>query len=228
MSYFDINQLLGLNVFSGSLSQKDQTTFDALLAAKVESQKWCLGIDTELEYHVDINGILQRMPTNLDSIVNTDTQVDSSEQSINPLPMQGDATWLQIAFKEVGVEEVPGKGSSNSNPRIGEYLKTVGHPSADNIAWCSAFTNWCMLQVRVKPSGSAMARSWLKWGVSIPFKRGAIVVLKTSPPPYGHVGFALEESANSITVLGGNQSNRVMIKKYKKSLLLDYRWPNDR
>jgi uncharacterized protein (TIGR02594 family) len=230
MSFFDINKLTSNDTFSNTLANKKAETFEEMLSAKVESQLWCLGLGGTLSYYTDINGVLERIPNvdvsnlgvgNDGNNVNTDTSNGVVYNSVT-----GDPTWLAVAFKELGVQEVPGKGTAFSNPRIGEYLKVVGKISADNIPWCSAFTNWCMTQVRIKPSGSAMARSWLKWGVPTSFKRGAIVVLQTSPPPHGHVGFALEETSSHIKVLGGNQSDKVMIKDYKKSLLIEYRWPS--
>jgi uncharacterized protein (TIGR02594 family) len=76
-------------------------------------------------------------------------------------------------------------------------------------------------------TNSALARSWLKWGRSLPgFKRGAIVVfLRGSNPNQGHVAFALNDLDDQIEVVGGNQSDAVTRTLYPKSKILGYRYP---
>jgi len=92
-------------------------------------------------------------------------------------------TWLPIAVREHGVAERAVK----SNPRIDEYLATVG-TSDDETSWCSAFAKWCVLQARQgnpkipdPKKITAAGRSWhlQKWGtdVSATGPLGSIVVL---------------------------------------------------
>jgi hypothetical protein len=56
---------------------------------------------------------------------------------------------------------------------------------------------------------------------------GAIVVFARPPiATQGHVGFyAGAQTAQSISVLGGNQGNAVRIAPYAKARLLGGRWP---
>lgn len=62
---FDINRIEQIlkteNLYSDTLGSKSPEAMKDSLAAKVESQKWCLGIDTELKYYTDVAGALQRV-----------------------------------------------------------------------------------------------------------------------------------------------------------------------
>ena len=135
-----------------------------------------------------------------------------------------DPMWLEIAKKELGQKEVPGSGV---NKRILEYFDfTSYHPTYED-AWCSAFVNWCMARSNIKGTGSASARSWLKWGKEEKqFRRGAVVIFsRGSNPAFGHVAFCLRDLGESIEVLGGNQDDSVSVKQYPKEKVLGYRWP---
>src|SRR5258708_7597584 len=88
---------------------------------------------------------------------------------------KSDVPWWTIAEKELGTKGVP--GAKANNPRILEYLKTVGGNPQDETAWCSAFVNWVMLKADYTASGSALARSWLRWGFPLVYpEQGAIAV----------------------------------------------------
>ena len=129
--------------------------------------------------------------------------------------------WLKIAEKELGTKEIPG---DKDNPRIIEYHKaTVLKGDHDEIPWCSAFVNWCMLKAGLSYTKSSVARSWLQWGETIREPRiGCVVVLKRGTKSWqGHVGFWVGKNQ----ILGGNQSNSVSIMKFKDSDVIDYRWP---
>lgn len=134
--------------------------------------------------------------------------------------------WYKIALKEIGVQEIKGPGF---NPRIIEYhAKTTLKATEDEIPWCSAFVNWCMSKANIKGTGSAAARSWLKWGRGIVAPVvGCICVFKRGNSDWqGHVGFYAGESDSQIIVLGGNQSDQVKYSFYKKDDLLGFRWPD--
>lgn len=137
--------------------------------------------------------------------------------------------WLTIALQEKDkeVKEIPGP---DHNPRIIQYLRTVGLPESflsDETPWNSAFVNWCFQQSGIKGTNRAMSRSWLDWGEPLEKPRlGAITVLGVSgSPTAGHVGFYIGESATQIYLLGGNQANMVNISAYSKDRVLGYRWP---
>lgn len=138
--------------------------------------------------------------------------------------------WLTIARREIGVKERAGK---DDHPRIVEYLRTVIRLDNvhDEIPWCSAFANWCMAQAKVDGTGSAAARSWLRWGASLKEpKPGCVVVCWRGSPAdhvHGHVGFFdhLDLKRRLIYLLGGNQGNQVGVAPRPLEQVLGYRWP---
>ena len=129
---------------------------------------------------------------------------------------------LKIAIQEIGVTEISG---AESNPRIDEYLASSGKSPDDEIPWCSAFVNWCIEQAGYKGTNSALARSWLNWGVHLSSPQlGCIVVIKRGIHPWqGHVGFFLNQLGGRLYLLSGNQNNRVCVQDYETSRLLGYR-----
>lgn len=133
--------------------------------------------------------------------------------------------WPAIAIAEVGIKEKPG---AEHHPRILEYLKSVDGIDVltDEISWCSAFVNWVMTQAGFVGTNSPAARSWLKWGEECAPVQWCIVVLKRGTQSWqGHVGFFLQDLGDSISVFGGNQSDRVGTNIYKKENVLGYRLP---
>ncbi len=143
----------------------------------------------------------------------------------NP-PKIGEAKWLTLAYQEVEVKEIPGP---EHNSRILEYHKAVTkNYTRDEISWCSSFINWCFLQCGLEGTRSAVARSWMSWGIGVekPY-RGCVAVFWRGQKDgwKGHVGFYVGEQGGNILVLGGNQDDMVCIMKYPKSQLLGFRKP---
>lgn len=132
---------------------------------------------------------------------------------------------LAAARHELGVHEIPGP---ESNGRIEEYLlATHGPGHSEDIAWCSAFVNFCVRQTGREGTDRRAARSWLHWGQPLKKPReGCIVVFWREDPrgAKGHVGFYVGETEHSVLILGGNQLNSVCIRKYPKARVLGYRW----
>ena len=138
------------------------------------------------------------------------------------------APWLAIAEKEIGVTEVP--GNANDNTRVVQYLETTPAVEAiDSVPWCSAFVNWCIKKAGLNGTNDARARSWLHWGVALPMeapRQGCIAVLKRGASPnQGHVGFFVMTKEAGVTLLGGNQGDRVTVASFRPDRLLGYRWP---
>jgi uncharacterized protein (TIGR02594 family) len=132
--------------------------------------------------------------------------------------------WMDIARAELGVEEVGGAGS---NPRIEEYLgtTTLGAQS-DDVPWCSAFVNFCVTRAGVPGTNSALARSWLGWGVETPaLVPGCIGVLARGEPPRGHVGFFCGLDQGRVLLLGGNQGDRVSLASFDAARVIGRRLP---
>ncbi len=153
--------------------------------------------------------------------------------------MNEERRWVDVAMKEVGVAEVPGR---EHNPRILEYhAATSLRATADEVPWCSAFLNWVFACVGIQGTGSAAAASWIFWGEALERpKFGAVVVLgraglapaaytgltpdaKGFPP--AHVGILIRDEGEWIAVLGGNQGDRVKVSKFPKSRVIGYRFP---
>lgn len=156
-----------------------------------------------------------------------DTEPSAYDAGVLPPP--SDPPWLDWAHNEIGTKEIKG---SEHNERILFYLEhtTLGKygKSRDETPWCSAFACTAMEENGIESTQSAMARSWLGWGVECEPKKGAVVILRRGNPPSGHVGFVWDiPRPGAITVLGGNQSDQVCIKDYPRSQVLGFRWPAD-
>ena len=135
--------------------------------------------------------------------------------------------WVDIARAEKGIKERPG---DDDNPRILEYLSTVNIPRNnchDEVPWCSAFVNWVFLRAGIAGTNSAVARSWLRWGLKLAEPRpGCVVILSRGTHGWqGHVGFYVGRRAGYVIVLGGNQNNEVSEKMYEADRVLGYVWP---
>jgi uncharacterized protein (TIGR02594 family) len=133
---------------------------------------------------------------------------------------------MDIAFTQHGVREIPGP---KAHPQIVEYHATTSlSSSSDEVPWCSAFANWCMLSAHIRGTGSAAARSWLDWGV--PIQLGCVVVLQSPQrgPRAGHVAFFwMARDAREIWLYGGNHDNTVGLKSYPRADVIGYRWPSE-
>ena len=132
--------------------------------------------------------------------------------------------WLATARKELGVVTFP---EGQSNPRITEYHSTTSIAGYDDkAAWCSSFLNWVFAQHGINGTGSALARSWLEWGMALDApKLGCVVVLEREDPSgwKGHVGLFLRMDGDQVVLLGGNQLDEVREHNYPLSSVLAYR-----
>lgn len=132
--------------------------------------------------------------------------------------------WYNFAKMELGILEIPGP---KHNPRILEYLATVNRDfKADEIAWCSAFVNWCLARASAAGTNKANARSWLSWGrmTRNPQLGDVVIFWRESLESWkGHVGFYSGEKNGKILLLSGNQKNKVSFQYYSKSKLLGFR-----
>lgn len=132
---------------------------------------------------------------------------------------------LEFNWKEVA--------GPKSNPKILEVYKSVdglnnNELDDSEIAWCSAWVNWCIQQSGGKGTRSAAARSWLQWGQKSKGEVGDIVVLKRGNSTWqGHVGFIVKKGLITVDILGGNQSNNVTVSTFSRLSVLDYRTSKD-
>lgn len=134
--------------------------------------------------------------------------------------------WLVVARGELGVRAF---GPGESNPRIVEYhagTNVAGYE--DKVSWCSSFVQWCLGQVGIAGTGSALARSWLDWGIPLeePVPGCVAVLWREAPDSWkGHVGFFLRRDEERVLLLGGNQLGEVREHHYPLETVLSYRWP---
>ena len=127
-------------------------------------------------------------------------------------------TPYDLAQRFVGVKELPG-GEAN-NPFIMSMLTLDSEwPENDEVPWCSAFTNYIAWLLRCPRSKSLMARSWIHVGMSIPLEDAEagfdiVVLSRGNNPRHGHVGFYAGIDRGSVSLLGGNQGNRVSVAAF--------------
>ena len=134
---------------------------------------------------------------------------------------------LVEALRTYGTIEKLGAGS---NPSILTWAKITGLDRIyrnDATAWCGLWMAYVALQagwdVPLNPLG---ARNWLTFGVpqQKPALGDVLVFWRGASSGFnGHVGLYVGEDAEAFHVLGGNQSDRVMIKRIAKNRLLGAR-----
>lgn len=135
--------------------------------------------------------------------------------------------WVLNAQNELGVTEIEGP---KANGTILEYFKAAKYKTTDDeTPWCAAFVCWCLEKAGVKSPQSAWSLSFLNWGVQLGGpKLGCVAVLRRGlDPNKGHVGFVVGYTAFTITLLGGNQGNKVCVKTYPRAVVRGYRWPKE-
>ena len=133
--------------------------------------------------------------------------------------------WMQLAIMELGVHE----WNPGNNPRILEYLASVGINGPDETSWCAAFVNWCLKKSGFNGANSGMVSDWFGWGRSIAPTYGAIVIFQPlATGASGHIGFVHALDEKNVWTLSGNSSNQVRIAAYPKAKLIHtapFRWP---
>lgn len=139
------------------------------------------------------------------------------KDALKGIPVSTVPKWFSIAVGEIGIKEFPGE---RHNPRIVEYHKSCDlKAKTDEIAWCSAFVNWCFMKSGMDfRTRSAAAISWREWGNETNEPRvGDIVVFRRVGSSWrGHVGFFVGQDEKNVLVLGGNQGNAVSFQWYPK------------
>ncbi len=139
---------------------------------------------------------------------------------------------LSIAFKELGVAEIPGPAD---NDRILKYAKDIGQDwvGSEDVPWCGIFVGWCMSRAGLSvPKKAASAKQYLKTSeygaraVENPVPGMDIAVFHRGSPTSwkGHVGIFMgfNKKGDDVYVIGGNQGNMVSIAAYPKSRVAGY------
>lgn len=126
---------------------------------------------------------------------------------------------LDLARAEIGTLEWAGAAN---NPAVVLYFKdALGKNLPDSVPWCAVFVGSMLVRAGFKSSGSAMARSYVRYGkqLTIPVP-GAIVVFPRGKPPSGHVAIVERVTDRYVEVIGGNQSDSVSRKLFRRNSIL--------
>ena len=133
--------------------------------------------------------------------------------------------WIKEAFNEIGTKEIAG---IDSNHKIEEYhdYAHIGW-AKDDVPWCGSFMAYVFTKCGYDiPYAPYRALSWLNFGREVyePLY-GSIAIKKRRGG--GHVTIVIGSFGNWVYCLGGNQSDKVCIRRYKDDDFISYRLPND-
>jgi len=148
---------------------------------------------------------------------------------------EGGLKILEEAKKDIGVKEVKGW---KSNPKIMGYLYSTSYKNAKDDsgsanAWCSAFINKKVIDSGYSGTNSASAGSWRGWGVKASPQKGAIAVksrYNKGRKVGNHVVVveSIDSDKGTMTVIGGNQGDKVSRKTVKISSFDTFRMPSEK
>lgn len=132
---------------------------------------------------------------------------------------------LLRALSKYGIREVLGDGS---NPEIIAMMKECGFPDYvnDSVSWCGGYLNWVCFKEGYTRTKTLTARDWLKIGKKIitPEQGDVVVLWRISPDSWqGHVGLWLAEGAGLVSIIAGNQNDRVDVTDFPQTRILGYR-----
>ena len=160
-----------------------------------------------------------------------EAQPDPQQVSVH----KGAREVFEKAKSYLGTVEIKGSGN---NPNILNFWANIQQDwvHSDSVPWCAAFVGNVLVECGYKSTNSGRAKSYLEWGVRAPNLKcppiGSIIVFHRGPPGsrFGHVAFlaalhngSIYDDQNNITVLGGNQSDKVCFAKYAGSRFVDAR-----
>jgi len=153
------------------------------------------------------------------------------------LKRERELTDLEFALKKMYDEVLSYEGMVESsglilNQKIAEFHMGVGLKNfSKSTPWCASGLNYCLTSIGFKGTGSAVARSFLKWGVRVdnPMKGTVCVLWRDSEESWkGHVTLFHDWADFNRTKfygLGMNQDNTVNYKVYRTDRILDFRNP---
>ncbi len=155
-------------------------------------------------------------------------------------PGEGPAPWFTVARTEEAKLKDLDESAPVADARIKAYFQSIGMAAGGSTPWCAAFVSFCVknsgndtVAATVPKRGPALAASWQFWGEPLPVNAktlppGAVVVLipTEKSDSSGHVGFYARGDDKTVTLLGGNQSNRLKESTYSRSRVVAVRWLN--
>lgn len=132
----------------------------------------------------------------------------------------------ETAKAYLGLAEFPG---AKHNPEIVKLFAASGNAGVkdDETPWCAAFVGAVLAQCGIKGTGKLNARSYLDWGQKIDLKdarRGDVVILsRGNSKTQGHVAFFDGTIGDKVSLLGGNQGDKVSVATFPISRVLGVR-----
>ncbi|HRO48761.1 MAG TPA: TIGR02594 family protein [Hyphomicrobium sp.] len=144
--------------------------------------------------------------------------------------------WMDIAWEQegAGVEEI---GGPQAHKSIIAYFHQIGRAdiTSDEVPWCAAFYFWCLQKAGVDissidPKKRLLAISAGNLGTCISGPRVGCACVFPRRDKSGriighHVGFVTGWTASVITLLGGNQANKVREADFKRTADMMFVWP---
>ena len=136
---------------------------------------------------------------------------------------QSKPRWLTLAEEYIGTKEIPG---NKHNQDIIDFWESARLTfKTDETPWCAGFVGAMLEESGIRSTRSGMAKSYLKWGIKLEKPVLGCLVIFTRKGG-GHVGFVQgTDKQGNLYVLGGNQSDSVCVKLFKKTNVVGYRWP---
>ncbi len=137
--------------------------------------------------------------------------------------------WLTWARGEIGTRETVG---TQHNPRVLDYWKlgkVALSVNDDETPWCAAFVCAALESAGIRSPRTPRARGFASGPTVAPCdaRLGAIVVLSSDRgAASGHVGILTGIGNGTLTLLGGNQGNRVCEAPFASSKLVSLVWPS--
>ncbi|MDI6854807.1 MAG: TIGR02594 family protein [Deltaproteobacteria bacterium] len=152
--------------------------------------------------------------------------VEGTPQADPDRPPPGEIPpWLMEALKDLGkgIAEIP--GFKHHPDIVAAHQLTALKATDDETPWCSSIMCAWIERAGLKSTRSAAAASWRTWGRELPNgaqRLGCIVVMTRVGG--NHVGLYLDEDAHGVYLLGGNQGNRVSVRRYAWANITNFRW----
>jgi len=149
----------------------------------------------------------------------------AQDSHLEPPAMTGELPpWLKEALLDLGkgVAEIAGPGD---NPDIVEaHSYTTLKAKDDETPWCSSEMCKWMERAGIPSTSSAAAASWGNWGRELKNGQlGCVVVMSRTGG--NHVALYLDEDDVGVYCLGGNQGDRVSVRRYSWDRVSHFRWP---
>lgn len=145
-------------------------------------------------------------------------------------------SWIKMACKYIGTHEwVLEDGSKISNPIVQDWIEKAGGGANKNTMstpWCAYFHDAMLLLNGIGAMKHGLARAHLKWGIGVEnddWRIGDSVIFRRLDKNghdngvFGHIAFLLDWDSKSVTVVGGNQGDRVSVAVYDRRNILGVR-----